>query len=72
MVEWLEHMPYTQPTLVRIPAGGPLLHVTSPSLSHVSYLSAALIKVSMPGKNLTKNNNAFYNVVAEKAISKCS
>ena len=30
VVEWLERMPYTQPTPVRIPIGGPLLHVTPP------------------------------------------
>ena len=28
--EWLERMPYMQPTPVRIPIGGPLLHVTPP------------------------------------------
>ena len=30
VVEWLERMPHTQPTPVRIPIGGPLLHVTPP------------------------------------------
>ena len=32
VVKWLERMPYTQLTLVQIPAGGPLPHVTPPSL----------------------------------------
>lgn len=48
VVEWLECMP-ADPGLVL--AGGPLLPVTSPSLSRVSYLSTANNGV-MPEKKL--------------------
>ena len=54
VVEWLERMPHTQPTPVRIPAGGPLLHVTPPSLSPMFPVCLLLNKGVYYGKNLKK------------------
>lgn len=49
VVEWLQRMPHRQPT----PKYSPHVHVTpSLSLSNVSCLSTAKIKVSMPNKIL--------------------
>ena len=56
VVEWLEHMPCTHQTLVRILAGGPLLHVTPLSLP-LFPVHPLSIKVSVPEKIFKKRGH---------------